>query len=123
MRIASLTLKNFKRFTDLEIGNVPENAKLVLLVGSNGSGKSSIFDAFNFVSLETHNVRAEVAHYDRKDKAKPFRIEAQFHHGARITSTSGARTSTIGKTTSFFGRSSLRVVSNIQRVDDAAKHI
>ena len=76
MRIASLTLKNFKRFTELEIGDVPDSAKLVLLVGSNGSGKSSIFDAFNFLAPEQTNVRTEVSAYDRKEADKPFSIEA-----------------------------------------------
>lgn len=46
MRIESLQLKNFKRFTDLELRDIPESARLVLLIGANGSGKSSVFDAF-----------------------------------------------------------------------------
>ncbi len=49
MKIKSLQLKNFKRFTDLALQGIPENAKLVLLIGSNGSGKSSVFDAFNYL--------------------------------------------------------------------------
>ena len=48
MRIRSLKLKNFKRFTDLELQDIPERAKLVLLIGANGSGKSSVFDAFEY---------------------------------------------------------------------------
>ena len=123
MRIASLTLKNFKRFTDLEIGNLSEHAKLVLLVGSNGSGKSSVFDAFNFLSPERNHSRGEVAAYDRKDKDKPFRIEAQMHGGGTITSVSGNRTSNLGNAPRFFGRSSLRVVPEIQRVSNAAAQI
>lgn len=46
MRITKVELKNFKRFTDLTIDGIPADAKLVLLIGSNGSGKSSVFDAF-----------------------------------------------------------------------------
>ena len=46
MRITKVELKNFKRFTDLTIDGIPTDAKLVLLIGSNGSGKSSVFDAF-----------------------------------------------------------------------------
>lgn len=47
MRIRDLKLKHFKRFTDLTISGIPETAKLVVLVGSNGCGKTSIFEAFN----------------------------------------------------------------------------
>ncbi len=50
MRIKELSLNNFKRFTDLQIKNIPAEAKLVLLIGANGSGKSSIFDAFERIS-------------------------------------------------------------------------
>ena len=48
MHITKVELKNFKRFTDLTIDSIPADAKLVLLIGSNGSGKSSVFDAFEF---------------------------------------------------------------------------
>lgn len=37
-------LRQFRRFTDLTI-NIPERAKLVVLAGPNGVGKSSLFDA------------------------------------------------------------------------------
>jgi predicted ATPase len=52
MRIKELNLKNFKRFTDLQIKNIPAEAKLVLLIGANGSGKSAIFDAFEWFTFE-----------------------------------------------------------------------
>ncbi|MBX2929373.1 MAG: AAA family ATPase [Saprospiraceae bacterium] len=47
MRISTLQLSNFKRFTELRIEGIPESAKLVMLIGANGSGKTCIFDAFN----------------------------------------------------------------------------
>jgi AAA15 family ATPase/GTPase len=49
MKISKIHLTNFKRFTDLLIDNIPSTAKLVLLIGSNGSGKTSLFDAFGFI--------------------------------------------------------------------------
>ncbi len=50
MQVRALRLQNFKRFTDLSLADIPADAKLVLLVGANGSGKSSVFDAFELVS-------------------------------------------------------------------------
>lgn len=45
MHIKRIELKGFKRFEDLTV-ELPNKAKLVVLVGPNGCGKSSIFDAF-----------------------------------------------------------------------------
>ena len=56
MFINKLQLKNFKRFTDLTVDladQQDENSpKLVLLIGANGSGKSCIFDAFEYFTAE-----------------------------------------------------------------------
>lgn len=45
MKIREIHLANFKVFTDTIITNIPESARLVLLVGPNGCGKSSLIDA------------------------------------------------------------------------------
>lgn len=47
MKIKSIRLVRFKRFTNLLIDDIPETAKLIVLVGPNGSGKTSIFEGFN----------------------------------------------------------------------------
>ncbi len=47
MKIKEVQLTRFKRFTNLKIIDIPETAKLVVLVGPNGSGKTSLFEAFN----------------------------------------------------------------------------
>jgi predicted ATPase len=47
MRIEKVTLNEFRRFTDLEIDDLSNRHRLVVLAGPNGSGKSSFFDALN----------------------------------------------------------------------------
>ena len=56
MKIKSIHLQNFKRFTDLKIQNIPETAKLVVLLGPNGCGKSSLFDALHQKSHEYRQI-------------------------------------------------------------------
>ena len=45
MKLKKVRIQNFKRFADLTIQNIPETARLIVLVGPNGCGKSSFFDA------------------------------------------------------------------------------
>lgn len=46
MKITQVKLKDFRRFTDLTIELAGCSKKIIALVGPNGTGKSSIFDAF-----------------------------------------------------------------------------
>ena len=87
MRVASLRLKNFKRFSDLVIRDIQKTAKLVVVVGPNGCGKSSLFDAF----LHWYRQRAGFginsdALYYRKDAVEEFNwgqtVEVNLHDGA-----------------------------------------
>ncbi|HOV98814.1 MAG TPA: AAA family ATPase [Bacteroidota bacterium] len=45
MKIREIKLRNFKRFTETCFTDIPITARLVLLVGPNGCGKSSLIDA------------------------------------------------------------------------------
>ena len=47
MRIKYIELNDFKRFTHLTVEGIPETAKLIILVGPNGSGKTSFMEAMN----------------------------------------------------------------------------
>ena len=45
VKFKKCTIKNFKRFTSLIVQNIPQTTRLIILVGPNGCGKSSFFDA------------------------------------------------------------------------------
>ena len=51
MKIKSVKLTDFKRFTDLNIDKIPKEAKLVVMIGSNGSGKSSVLESLQLLRL------------------------------------------------------------------------
>lgn len=48
MKLQTLHIRDFKRFKDLTVSEIPESVKLVILTGPNGSGKTSLFEAFNY---------------------------------------------------------------------------
>ena len=92
MKIKSIHLRDFKRFTDLTISELPETAKLVVLIGPNGCGKSFLFDALHGKAVVQHHWgwRPEQSGYWNKqysldDVKEPVdintgrRIEIDFH--------------------------------------------
>ena len=112
MRIVKLQLKDFKRFTDLAIDSIPSEAKLVLLIGSNGSGKSSIFDAFQYFETLTHGIRqySDRSYYHKNGVQSQVNIS--FADGSQLDSDS--RLSLYkDKISKFIGRSSIRIVPRI----------
>ena len=46
MQIESIEIKNYRLFRDTKLTNIP---RLCVLVGANGTGKSSLFDVFSFL--------------------------------------------------------------------------
>jgi AAA15 family ATPase/GTPase len=81
MKISSIHLTNFKRFNDLQIENISNKSKLVLLIGSNGSGKSCIFDAFSFADSEMKRERMEESDfqkYFKKDASQDTHVQIRF---------------------------------------------
>jgi predicted ATPase len=46
MKIESIRLKNFKAFKNTLMSDIP---KLCVIVGANGTGKSTFFDVFDFL--------------------------------------------------------------------------
>ena len=85
MKIKSIHLRNFKRFTDLKIRNIPEIAKLVVLLGPNGCGKSSVFDALHRKSHEYRQIghREDLDYYFKiPSTITPLTIE--FHNALQV---------------------------------------
>ncbi|MFY7999650.1 MAG: AAA family ATPase [Candidatus Kapaibacteriota bacterium] len=121
MRIQSLQLKNFKRFTDLTITNIPETAKLVLLIGGNGSGKSCVFDAFDWMKKNyTELIPApKQTSYYRKNVDTPAQAsirvlgkEALTYRDDTVIIDGGTFEGEV-VVPKFFGRSSIRIIPEI----------
>ena len=103
MKVKSIKLKDFKRFTDLTIEGLPETAKLVVMIGPNGCGKSSVFDAlicdirFNKGSADPVSMVEDAfvqevyrfkdnypsANFPRRDFPIWKSIDVEFHHKLR----------------------------------------
>jgi predicted ATPase len=83
MHISKVYAADFRRFTRLEIVGLPATAKLVMLAGPNGNGKSSLFDAF--LNVADRGIRN---HWDQSYHTKisdpdimpaPNRIDVEYH--------------------------------------------
>lgn len=67
MHISKINLVNFKRFRKLtiDLSNLQLSPKLVLVTGANGSGKSSLFDAFEWISIPGKDgIKNESTYYE-----------------------------------------------------------
>lgn len=115
MRITRLQLKNFKRFSDLTIEKIPDSSKLVLLIGSNGSGKSSVFDAFEYINKKNKRSLVSDLEYYSKDKKTEFSLNIEFSNGKKLLFNDKNLILPTDESIKFYGRSSLRIEPTIQR--------
>ena len=68
MKIQEIKINRFKRFTDLTVTEIPETAKLVVLVGPNGCGKTSLFEAlYHFYKFKGFNNHGQKDYLEKKD--------------------------------------------------------
>lgn len=103
---------------DLTLQDIPESARLVLLIGSNGSGKSSVFDAFEEISVRPKGISRFGHHslnYAKSRNGLPD-IICRFHDQYADFEQSGDKTKTqhISPYT-FYGRTSFRQVPRLKR--------
>ena len=125
MYLQKVHLRNFKRFTDLtiDLGQPAEPYRLVLLIGANGSGKSSVFDAFEVSSEFEKSDAAPIGNqYYAKYQDKPYQIIIKAADGRGVEAESHVgdpvgllRNSSSVTKSSFYGRSSLRQVPRLTR--------
>ncbi|MBI1761603.1 MAG: AAA family ATPase [Acidobacteria bacterium] len=117
MFINKLRLQNFKRFTDLTIDlSIAQPApKLVLMIGANGSGKSCVFDAFEWVSSysKDRNSSGDPAYYS-KVAQDASEVSVEFNDGYVAKRSANNQGSAVDKT-AFYGRSALRQVPRLTR--------
>lgn len=110
-------IENFKRFTDLTISDIPETSKLVLIIGSNGSGKSSLFDAFDWLNKSLYKAMPyggdEGVNYYKKNATADPRVVIELHGGSLIEKQGRSLIAGVDVVKKFLGRSSIRIVPRI----------
>lgn len=84
MRIESIRLKNFRSFRDVRMRDIPS---CCVVVGANGTGKSTLFDVFGFLrdcltfnvrqALQTRGGYSEIISRG-EDPSLPIEIEVKF---------------------------------------------
>lgn len=89
MQIESIAIKNYRCLRDIVLPNLP---RMTVVVGANGSGKSSLFDVFTFLQdALTQNVASAVARRGgyrelvTRGQAGPIEITVKFREsGGRL---------------------------------------
>lgn len=123
MKIKRLRLENFKRFTDLtiDLSAAPIPPKLALMIGANGSGKTSVFDAFEWLTLTKSSPENNHAYY-QKFSGQVVRGEINFADGSGLRRANGSA-EVFGSlpTSLFYGRSAFRQVPELTRTTVGGK--
>ena len=120
MNVKKLQLINFKRFTDLtvDLSSLEEAPRLVLLIGANGSGKSSLFDAFEYLSSPSKRNASVYLEYLKKDRIADTTVFCSLGGGYEITRTNASQAVTQPRSwntrTAFYGRSSFRTIPELR---------
>jgi hypothetical protein len=129
MFVKKLQFKNFKRFSDLtiDLSGLPKPPKLVLMIGSNGSGKSSLFDGFesasSFLKRDSKVTLSEIETYIQKVGTFEQVMDTEIiildslgveHDLKKLNITSADIDSNL-YSKAFYGRSSLRQTPRLTR--------
>ena len=87
MKIKSINIKDFRRFTDLTVDGIPETVRILMLAGPNGCGKSSFLDALHIwkESRAGRGIKWDPDYYVKrylglaKDTNWNNQVEVEFH--------------------------------------------
>ena len=118
MRLRKIRLKEFKRFDDLTIDLGEDPKKIIAVVGPNGCGKSSIFDAFEdkmrdfrHIGDEGHGFYSKAFYYTEDNKRKTI-------YNKNIAVSITPKAGNINRK-SFYIRTAYRFTSkfNVQRLE------
>jgi AAA15 family ATPase/GTPase len=118
MKISNIHLTNFKRFTDLRIDNIQNYTKLVVLIGSNGSGKSSLFDAFGFVDAaikQDIGMNEDFLNYFRKKIDFPIEVNILYDQNKELSISNTNFIKPLLPNNAFYGRTSFRQIPRLTR--------
>ena len=132
MKIKQITLQGYKRFTDLTVANLPETAKLVVLLGPNGCGKSSLFDAilvnararYRGVAggAEYHNKMLSTESEQRSFDPNAGSVKVEFHGNPPAPNNSEAWRKTV-YVRSAYRNDPVIAVESFTRVGKATNHV
>jgi len=106
MKLKTVELKKFKRFSHLIIEDIPETSKLIVLIGPNGCGKTSLFEAFKQWSGRYGSTDYERdLSYIAKDEPN---FERQWQENIKIFFYDGPLVDRASKRRAFYIRSAYR---------------
>ena len=120
MNVKKLRLLNFRRFADLtvDLSSLEEAPRLILLIGANGSGKSSLFDAFEYLSSSPKQDANVYVEYIKKDRAADTSVSCSLGGGFEITRSNTSQAVTMPGSwntgSAFYGRSSFRTIPELR---------
>lgn len=121
MRIRSIRLKGYKRFTNLKIEGIPDTAKLVILVGPSGSGKSSLFEAINAWGKDHGSVSYDTEYHKKDGQPASSRSNMSFS-SLGVTIEAGNPPSNLGEACyirSAYRHTSKFNVTTMQEIDES----
>ncbi|MYA99805.1 AAA family ATPase, partial [Candidatus Poribacteria bacterium] len=121
MRIRTIRLKEYKRFTNLTIEGIPNTAKLIILVGPSGSGKSSLFEAINAWGKEHGSVSYDLEYHKKNGQPAASGSSTPFHN-LGVTIEADDSPSNLGEACymrSAYRHTSKFSVSRVEKIDES----